>query len=105
MIYSVRLVSGIQWSDSNIYTCIYICECVYIYIYSFQNFSYYRLLYDAEGFPGGTMVKSPPANAKDASSVPGSGRSPGEGMATHSSILAWEVPWTEEPGRLQSVGL
>ena len=28
-----------------------------------------------------------------------------KGMATHSSILAWEVPWTEEPGRLQSMGL
>ena len=28
-----------------------------------------------------------------------------EGMATHSSILAWRIPWTEEPGRLQSVGL
>ena len=27
-----------------------------------------------------------------------------EGMATHSSILAWEIPWTEEPGGLQSVG-
>ena len=57
--------------------CVYIYICVYIY--SFQNFSYYRLLYDAEGFQGGTMVKSPPANAEDASSIPGSGRSPGEG--------------------------
>ena len=28
----------------------------------------------------------------------------GEEMATHSSILAWEIPWTEEPGRLQSMG-
>ena len=28
-----------------------------------------------------------------------------EGIASHSSILAWEIPWTEEPGRLQSVGL
>ena len=28
-----------------------------------------------------------------------------EGMASHSSILAWEIPWTEKPGRLQSVGL
>ena len=28
-----------------------------------------------------------------------------EGMVTHSSILAWEIPWTEEPGRLQSTGL
>ena len=27
-----------------------------------------------------------------------------EGMATHSSILVWEIPWTEEPGRLQSMG-
>ena len=27
-----------------------------------------------------------------------------KGMATHSSILAWEIPWTEEPGRLQSMG-
>ena len=27
-----------------------------------------------------------------------------EGMATHSSILAWKIPWTEEPGRLQSIG-
>ena len=32
--------------------------------------------------------------------IPGSGRSPGEGMATYSSILAWKIPWTEEPGRL-----
>ena len=28
-----------------------------------------------------------------------------KGMATHSSILAWRIPWTEEPGRLQSLGL
>ena len=27
-----------------------------------------------------------------------------EGIATHSSILAWEIPWTEEPGRLNSMG-
>ena len=29
---------------------------------------------------------------------------PGEGMATHSSMLAWRIPWTEEPGGLQSTG-
>ena len=49
------------------------------------------------------VVKSLPANAGDigdAISIPGSGRSPEEGMATHSSILAWEIPWTEEPGWL-----
>ena len=37
--------------------------------------------------------------------IPGSGRSPGEGMAPYSSILAWEISGTEEPGRLQSMGL
>ena len=41
----------------------------------------------------------------NAGSLPGSGRFPGEGMATHSSILAWEIPWTQEPGRLQSMWL
>ena len=57
------------------------------------------------------MVKSPPANAgdvRDMGSVPGLGRrrvqSLGEGTATHSSILAWRIPWTEEPGGLQSKG-
>ena len=54
------------------------------------------------------MVKDLPANAgdlRDTGSIPGSGRSPGgEGMATHSSILAWRIPWTEEPGGLQSIG-
>ena len=56
------------------------------------------------GFPGGTVVKNLPANAGDAGSIPVSGRSLKEEMATHSSILAWKMPWTEEPGRLQSTG-
>ena len=56
------------------------------------------------GFPGGSVVKNPPASAGNVGSIPGSGRSPGEGTATHSSIRAWELPWTEEPGRLQSMG-
>ena len=38
-------------------------------------------------------------------STPGSGRSTGEGMTTHSSILAWRIPWTEVPDALQSMGL
>ena len=56
------------------------------------------------GFPGGSEVKASACKVGDPSSVPGWGRSPGEGMATHSSILAWETPWTEEPGKLQSMG-
>ena len=53
------------------------------------------------------VVKNPPANAgdiRDADSIPGSGRSLEEGMAPHSSVLAWRIPWTEEPGGLQSTG-
>ena len=37
--------------------------------------------------------------------ITGSGRSPENEMATHSSILDWRIPWTEEPGGLQSMGL
>ena len=48
----------------------------------------------------GSVVKNPSADAGSVGSIPGSGRSPGEGMAAHSSILTWTVPWTEEPGRL-----
>ena len=49
-------------------------------------------------------VKNLSANAGDPGSIPGSGRSPGERMATHSSILAWEMPWTGKPGGLESMG-
>ena len=53
------------------------------------------------------MLKNSPAiketQAGDSGSIPGAGRSPGEGMATHSNILAGKIPGTEEPGRLQSM--
>ena len=97
------------------------------------------------GFPHSSVGKESACNAGEPGSIPGSDRSPGEGigyplqcswaslvarlvknppalwetqvrsldwedplekgMATHSSILAWRIPWTEEPGRLQSAGL
>ena len=50
------------------------------------------------------MVTNLPASEGDVGSILGLGRSPGEGNATHFSILAWEIPWTEEPGGLQSMG-
>ena len=59
------------------------------------------------GFPSGLVVKNPPANAGDArddGSIPGKEDPLEEGMATHLSILAWIIPWTEEPGGLQSIG-
>ena len=56
------------------------------------------------GFPGGSVVKNLPANAGDLGLIPWSGRSLEKEMATHSSILAWEIPWREEAGGLQSMG-
>ena len=57
------------------------------------------------GFPAGSDSKESSCNAGDPGVISGSGRSPGEEMSTHSSILVWEIPWTEEPGGLQSMGL
>ena len=50
------------------------------------------------------LVKNLPANARDAVRSLGQEDSLEEEMATHSSILAWRIPWTEEPGGLQSMG-
>ena len=53
------------------------------------------------------MVKNMPANTgdiRDVGSIPGQEDPLEKGMATHSSILAWRIPWTEEPGGLQSMG-
>ena len=67
---------------------------------------------EAAHMPGGTVGHGLPQwlsgnepthstrAAEDTGSIPGSGRSPGEAMATHSSVLAWRSPWTEEPGGL-----
>ena len=75
------------------------------------------------GFPGSSAVKNPPANAGDpdwdfhksqlsaitfvacAFGSLGQEDPLEKAMATHSGILAWEIPWTEEPGGLQSMGL
>ena len=54
------------------------------------------------------VVKNLPSSARDIRDkglIPGLGRSPREEMATYSSILAWRIPWTEEPVRLQCLGL
>ena len=56
------------------------------------------------GLPWWLSIKNLSANAGDVGSIPGSGRSPEKEMATHSSVLAWEIPQTGEPFRLQSMG-
>ena len=49
------------------------------------------------------MVKNPPANARDTGSIPGQEDHLEEGVNTHTSIRAWIIPWTEEPGGLLSM--
>ena len=59
------------------------------------------------GFPGGAVVENLPAsagNARDTGSIPGQEDPLEEETAAHSSILAWRIPWTEEPGELWSIG-
>ena len=56
------------------------------------------------GLTGGSLIKNLPANAGDVGSILGQDDPLEEEMATHSSILAWRIPWTGEPGRLQSMG-
>ena len=55
-------------------------------------------------FSGGSDGKASACNTGDLSSIPGLGRSLGGGHGNPSSILAWRIPWTEEPGSLQSMG-
>ena len=57
-----------------------------------------------EGFPGGSVIKNP--TAMQEMQVPSLDQEDPleEGMATHFGILAWRIPWTEEPGRPQSIG-
>ena len=73
----------------------------------FANFwNLYQLYYLClRNFPGGSVVKNPPANTGDTGSIPGLRSSPEGEMAAHSSILTWETPRTEETGVLWSMGL
>ena len=64
---------------------------------SWTRLSDFHFHCDSLGLPGGSVVKSPPANAGDLGSMPGLGLFPPEKeKATHFSIFAWEIPWTEE---------
>ena len=57
-----------------------------------------------KGFPGDSDGEESACNAGDLSSIPELGRAPGEGKSTHSSILAWRIPWTVYSIGLQRVG-
>ena len=73
-----------------------------------ENIYAYICTHRDMGFPGGTVVKNPPANAGDTRHGfdPWVGKIPwSRKWQPCSSILAWGIPWTEVPGRLQSMGL
>ena len=74
-------------------------------VMSFPNM--WTRIYATSVFPDGSAGKESACNAGDAGDsgpIPGLERSPGGGMAAHSSILPWEIPCAEEPGGLQSMG-
>ena len=83
---------------------------IWMRYFASQHFAYARLMIFPSwftslltDFPGDALVKNPPASveaAGDMSLISGLGKSLEKEMATHSSILAWEIPWTEDPGRL-----
>ena len=87
-IYSSILAWKIPWTE----------KPGFIYIYTY--------IWCFPGFPGGSDGKASACNVGDPGSISGCPRDPLEKeMATHSSTLAWKIPWTEEPGRLQSYGV
>ena len=83
---------------------IYVLVCV-IHLGFTVNINTYILCILYKGFPGGSAIKNlPPVQETRVQSL--GGEDPlEEGMATHSSIVAWKIAWTEEPGGLQSKGL
>ena len=85
---------------------VYLCDLTFLASVSYKCMSSMRWAIFIMGFPGTLVVKNLPANAgdiRDVGSIPGREDPLEEGMATHSSILAWRILWTEEPGRLQSI--
>ena len=64
----------------------------------------WRLLPKEPGFPGGSDGEASAYNAGDWGSIPGLGRSPGEGNGNPLEYSCWKIPWMEKPGRLQSMG-
>ena len=71
---------------------------------SLGHHGFTHCLFYTMGFLGGSDGKESACSAGDLGLIPGSGRSPGEANGNHSSVLAWEIPWTEEPGWLQCMG-
>ena len=94
------LVSAVQQSESA--TCIHISPLFWI---SFPFMSPQDFSVAQKDFPVAQTVKNLPAMQETRVQSLGREDPLKKGMAIHSSILAWRIPWTEEPGGLQSIGL
>ena len=84
-----RLSNWTEWRHITYYICVHI----------------FKLVYNTLGFPDDSDGKESACNMGIPSLIPGWEDPLEKGMATHSSILAWRIPWTEEPGGLQSMEL
>ena len=87
-----------------------LCFTAWIPLFKKNNFDVYildEIIWEdilVRGYPGGAVVKNPPASTGDAGSSLGWVNPLEKEITTYSSILAWKILWTEEPGRLQSRG-
>ena len=79
---------------------------MFVHLVMFEVFHDFKMVPSVgdKGFPGGSVVRNLPANTETQIQSLGGKDFLEKEMANHSSILAWEIPWTEEPGRLQSMG-
>ena len=76
-----------------------------MYLIHNSRYSSFPVIPVPPSFPGDSVVKNLPANTGGVVSVPGLGRSPGEGSGSPLQYSCQDTPWTEDPGRLQSMGL
>ena len=103
--YSFQLIEGLHrtflW-HFQVLNCVYFLENEVVSQHMFG--SILTISWLTPYFPGGSNGKESACSVGDLGLIPGLGRYPGEGKGYHSSILAWGIPWTEEPGGLQSMG-
>ena len=84
--------------------CLRYGHFVLMHLYIYYNFSKLPQYRENLDFPGGSVIKNLPAQQEMGVQSLGQEEPLEKEMAAHSSILAWEIPWIEEPGRLQSMG-
>ena len=90
-LWTTEILQGLLNSSTEVFSC---------HPYTQSHFPYLLYFFFNVGFQGSAVVKNLPANAGDSSSIPGLGRSPGEGNV-NSKILTWKISWTEEYHKIE----